>query len=493
MDGTKILIVIILAAIMVVLAWAFLRRRNETTSPSRQVTSRPATFQPPLQQGGKPEKKAAPPPPRAAMPAAPPQPAPSREVEQARKGEKEESPTPEPQPVDTFGSILPEEPEESGAAPAANEAADQPDADAPEVEEAPVPSRDDLLKDFDLSYPPRTPEAKPVETSVPATRSNTAALDDDSADESDLLDDVIRYQSPVPEPKPQKPPLPATEMPTPGVSRRDESAMQNLNAVHFSAYYPREVKPKDWQPLKAYLFRQFMAAKVAEDAQAQLGERLVGFRKVQAAATTQMAEGAMVTATPQIPGFQFNPPSMTVGFYKDMHRFDFELRATDDAPLDQATNGTITFTVEGIVVGDVPISIFVGETADSPAMTSAETKIYEAVFCSYSHDDTTIVERVERAYKALGLDYLRDVMTLKAGQDWSDELLNLIDQADIFQLFWSHTAAASQHVRYEWEHALKIAPGREKFIRPVYWEQPMPPTPPELGHIHFTYQPDLGK
>ncbi len=36
---------------------------------------------------------------------------------------------------------------------------------------------------------------------------------------------------------------------------------------------------------------------------------------------------------------------------------------------------------------------------------------------SYSHADTAIVEAVEKASQALGMDYLRDVMTLKSGQD----------------------------------------------------------------------------
>ena len=66
----------------------------------------------------------------------------------------------------------------------------------------------------------------------------------------------------------------------------------------------------------------------------------------------------------------------------------------------------------------------------------------------------------------------------------------MIDRADIFQLFWSNTAAASKYVRQEWEHALNLQ-RQQGFIRPVYWQQPMPPPPPELGAIHFAYEPEL--
>jgi hypothetical protein len=124
-------------------------------------------------------------------------------------------------------------------------------------------------------------------------------------------------------------------------------------------------------------------------------------------------------------------------------------------------------------------------------VTSTTTKPYQSIFCSYSHKDTWIVERVEKAYKALGMDFLRDVVKLKSGQDWNDELLNMIDRADIFQLFWSSNAMQSKYVQQEWEYALKKGTGRVSFIRPVYWEEPMPNVPPELGHIHFAFQPEL--
>jgi hypothetical protein len=209
------------------------------------------------------------------------------------------------------------------------------------------------------------------------------------------------------------------------------------------------------------------------------------------AARQVIQEGELVTATPTISGFQFNPPSLSFAFFEDWHRFDFKLRA-HAAPLNQSSNGLLTFTVAGVIVADIPLSIFVGESASSTEQTSA-ARPYQAIFCSYSHDDTHIVERVERAYKALGLDYLRDVMSLKSGSQWSDELLQLIEKADIFQLFWSESAAGSPYVQKEWEYALNLNRDHARFIRPVYWKQPMPPAPQPMGHIHFAYQPDLEK
>jgi hypothetical protein len=89
--------------------------------------------------------------------------------------------------------------------------------------------------------------------------------------------------------------------------------------------------------------------------------------------------------------------------------------------------------------------------------------------------------------RTLGDRYLVDVTDLRAGENWSQGLEQLIQQADIFQLFWSSNSMASPHVRREWEHALSL--GRPDFVRPTYWEDPMPERPglpPEaLVRLHF--------
>lgn len=262
--------------------------------------------------------------------------------------------------------------------------------------------------------------------------------------------------------------------------------------VQFSAYYPKEVIPDVWKPLTAYIYKAAFAEAVAQDAQTQLGEAFAGMRHVAKSAQQPLKEGELITATPHLSGFQFNPPSIQVGFYEDWHRLNFKLRAVD-APLNQAINGFLTFTVEGVIMADIPLAVFVGENESETVTVSPPQKPYQAIFCSYSHQDKKIVERVERAYKALGLDYLRDVYTLKSGQAWDDQLLKLIEQADIFQLFWSPSASESPYVRQEWEHALKIQQRSAYFIRPVYWHDPIPAVPEALAHIHFTYQPELSE
>jgi hypothetical protein len=288
------------------------------------------------------------------------------------------------------------------------------------------------------------------------------------------------------------------EVTRPSTSSVKADEQTAASPVQFSAYYPREIAANVWQPLRAYVFRAGAAAAVADDASKELGGLLSSYREVERPAQINIAEGALITATPRLDGFQFNPPSAQVAFYEDWQRFDFKLRAAN-APLDQASNGQITFTVEGVIVAEIPMSIYLGSAGTSVSTAAAPTSvtrpIYQSIFCSYSHKDTQIVERVERAYKVLGMTFLRDVISLRSGQDWDAELLNLIDRADIFQLFWSSASSQSKAVRKEWEYALQRQRQRpqEAFIRPVFWETPMPPPAPELGAIHFAFEPDLNQ
>ena len=257
-----------------------------------------------------------------------------------------------------------------------------------------------------------------------------------------------------------------------------------------SAYYPKEVEPLVWHPLYAYIFGESAASQVDADAREQLGERVQKYRCLSQPARRPLAMGCAVTATPRLEGFQFNPPSQTVELHEDWHRLDFRLRARPER-VGTASNGLLTFTVEGVIVADIPISIYVGDRVTATEMVNALGKPYRSIFCSYSRRDTCVVKRVERACKALGMDYLRDVVSLRSGEPWQPALLSMIERADIFQLFWSRNAVRSKYVEDEWRYALRLSREPSRFIRPVYWTEPMPSPPPELAHLSFAFVPEL--
>jgi hypothetical protein len=307
---------------------------------------------------------------------------------------------------------------------------------------------------------------------------------------------------PAPHPWPSPPQIHVPKMEESVEERAKEAALPDAQsapvdvaeggeAVQFSCFYPREVEPQVWQPLAAYIYRGHAAQATVADAIEVFGTQLETMRRTTSDAAVTIPEGTLITATPQLEGFQFNPPSVTIGFFEAWHRLDFKLRAAS-AALNLSANGHLSFTVEGVIIAQVPLSVFVGKAAAQPTtLTGGTSRLYTSIFCSYSRDDAEIVNRVERAYRILGFDFLRDVHTLKSGQDWNDALYDLIRRADIFQLFWSQTAADSKFVEQEWRYALDLDRDERNFIRPVYWQEPMPSVPQELGHIHFAFDPQL--
>ena len=64
-----------------------------------------------------------------------------------------------------------------------------------------------------------------------------------------------------------------------------------------------------------------------------------------------------------------------------------------------------------------------------------------------------------------------------------------ISEASVFLLFWTRNSMHSLEVRQEWEYALSL--NRPRFIRPVYFERPVPgiPIPEELAVNYFTFVP----
>ena len=140
-----------------------------------------------------------------------------------------------------------------------------------------------------------------------------------------------------------------------------------------------------------------------------------------------------------------------------------------------------------LLQGRVEFAISLGGPARPSEVARGRT--FGKVFASYSHKDREVVAEVEAVARTLRHDYLRDVLNLRAGEDWEARVRELIEEADLFQLFWSTNAMMSEQVRREWEFALSL--GRPEFIAPVYWEDPLPRSsehglpPPTLTKLHF--------
>jgi hypothetical protein len=259
--------------------------------------------------------------------------------------------------------------------------------------------------------------------------------------------------------------------------------------VRFTVRHPQTVRSDDWSTLLVYVHVPGAQDAIKKDAEARLRDSDVEHGEARSQATTAVERGAEFLVTAALPGCEFNPSRARFRWLEDWHLVELRLRASPEAPgfaSESVVNGRITFFVEGVLVGEVPIWVQITEGAAAPVEPEEVSRDpYQAVFVSYAHEDSVIVDGLEKAYEALGMDYLRDVRKLRSGEAWQPALLKMIDKADAFQLCWSPSAQGSVHVEKEWRHAL----GRSEasFIRPVYWLEPMPDPPVELEGIEFTF------
>lgn len=299
---------------------------------------------------------------------------------------------------------------------------------------------------------------------------------------------------------------PVRPAPPPVAASPDVKARAIDEDVQFTVYRPIRVRPEQWYPLLAFAHLAERRAdapasepdpltEVARRAERRLGEAAGGFRPSVVDSVSAIPRGDTITFLPEVPGVEFNPERRTFRWIEDVHEEEFRVKA--DRELEGRTaRGRLTVFAGSLVVADVPLVFPVsGQGAPPPNVmaepVAAAARPYRNVFPSYSRKDAPVVEQFEQLLGTLGDQYLRDVVTLRSGEVWNSRLLDLIEQADVFQLFWSSNSMRSTYVRVEWEHALRLE--RPQFVRPTYWEVPFPEDrgvnlpPPDLGRLHFAF------
>ena len=116
----------------------------------------------------------------------------------------------------------------------------------------------------------------------------------------------------------------------------------------------------------------------------------------------------------------------------------------------------VTLSMNNVPIGEM---IFKVEIDANENLTPAEfdSRIYNKIFISYSHEDESKVKYIANAYKLEGKDYFFDRHYLKSGDVYPEEIRKYIDTSDLFILCWSANASRSEYVRKELSQALNLA------------------------------------
>ncbi len=272
--------------------------------------------------------------------------------------------------------------------------------------------------------------------------------------------------------------------------------------VQFTVYRPSAVTPDVWHPFVAFAHRSepivladgrtMRPLEEVEQRAAQLLFDLPSaYESVRTDSDAGLPRGTDLLFEPWVESGAFNPPRQSLRWEEAVHEVHFRLRVPTSADGSRLRGGMRVFA-GAVVIGELTFRVPVSseQTAVAAATERDTTRRFRQIFASYSHRDVAVVEAVERYVSATGDRYLIDSESLRSGEVWDERLCRLIDEADIFQLFWSTNAMNSPFVRREWEYALQL--GREGFVRPVFWQEPLAADPHrdlpprELRRLHFS-------
>jgi hypothetical protein len=255
--------------------------------------------------------------------------------------------------------------------------------------------------------------------------------------------------------------------------------------VRFTVYRPDRVQPEVWNSMLAFAYRggddeegggdlKVSFKEVEDKAAAVLGPEIQGFASLTTDSRHAIPRGDVLRFVPRVDGLEFNPPERSFQWVERVHREDFRFRAPNE--LDgRIVHGRMEVYFGIIAIAEIGLTISVDRSAaviETGPKAAAHGRPYRKIFASYSHKDLPVVAQFKVFADAFGDEFMRDWTHLKAGEVWSERLQSMISEADVFQLFWSTNSMASDFVRQEWEYALGL--NRPSFVRPVYWEEPMP-------------------
>jgi predicted component of type VI protein secretion system len=305
------------------------------------------------------------------------------------------------------------------------------------------------------------------------------------------LSDVAEHPAPAkgtkkaPTAKKPKPPKPAApvlgppRLPAPGSVRKEASL--TVSAARFAVYAPPRMQRGQRSVLEVWAYRPELHENVAKEATRHGRAELLASK-----GPLSIQVGKTLTVTVLLSGFFVHPAADSALWDGEKANTSFLLTA------ETKTNAGLHVGTATILSGTVPITlIHFGVWLDDQPLNEPTTEIsigqrrVNAIFASYASEDRVEVLQWARGAAVAGVDVFVDVLKLREGSTWEDELRHHVTAKDLFCLFWSEPASRSRWVEMEWRWALN-SKGLD-YIHPVPLVDPRTvPPPQELKDKHFS-------
>ncbi|MGH7962213.1 MAG: hypothetical protein ACRERD_10380, partial [Candidatus Binatia bacterium] len=110
--------------------------------------------------------------------------------------------------------------------------------------------------------------------------------------------------------------------------------------------------------------------------------------------------------------------------------------------------GKASILLEGVEIARIYFQIRVGRGVDKAMKLPCRHERFKKAFASYASENRdAVLARIQGIQKALPhLDVFIDVLKLRSGDYWEQEIVTMIPSNDIFYLFWSSEARKSRWV-----------------------------------------------
>ena len=277
----------------------------------------------------------------------------------------------------------------------------------------------------------------------------------------------------------------------PPATRESDAAAPSIadaEPVDAAVFCPPEVVRNSVFLLQVFLYPPRAASEV--DRQAQQADETAE-RRGTYSLPLDLPRGTRVDLHLEIPALKVAEPDVVLLWRGTITGGQFEVEVPNDVAAAQVI-GRVRIAVDRVPAGTLRFQLGVvaaGTTPGTPEAREVRVRRYRRAFVSYSSKDRAEVLRRVQAFKILGLSVFQDILELDPGERWEKRLYQEIDTCDVFMLFWSSSAAASEWVLKEIDYAVTRKQGddeRPPAIQPVPIEgPPIVPPPPSLKDLHF--------
>jgi len=183
------------------------------------------------------------------------------------------------------------------------------------------------------------------------------------------------------------------------------------------------------------------------------------------------------------------PPRITKAWVGERLRFPFDVRVYGEAG--HAYRIRASVQIAGVEVARVDhCAVEVTGTVGAEERQQRTGALYQRIYVSHADDDA-VQARMAQVREALGDEAVYDVASLRSRADWRAAVRAAIDEADVFQIFWSDETAESEACAFEWRRAKKVDAVRAGFVWVVRATSPVPALPDELHKHRIAYVPPV--